>query len=139
MDYKIEQIEGIGTHFGQQLMASGVHTTKDLLAKGATEDGRRELALVSGSSAKQLTTWMNQADLMRVSGIGTEFGQLLERAGVESVAELAKRDPENIAHLLARVNDEKKLTRAVPPVKTVQGWVDQAKMMNGHMDTVAVP
>lgn len=139
MEYKIEQIEGIGTHFGQQLMASGVHTTKDLLEKGATDDGLRELAMVSGISAKQLTSWMNQADLMRVSGIGTEFGQLLERSGVESVAELAQRDAENIAHLLARVNDEKKLTRAVPPMKTVQGWIDQAKTMNGRMDTVAAP
>lgn len=106
--YKIEEIEGIGTQFGQQLMSSGVYTAKDLLEKCGTSDKLRQLELATGISAKQLSTWMRQADLMRVSGIGPEFGQLLERSGVESVKELATRKPENITHLLARVNTEKR-------------------------------
>lgn len=126
MTYKIEQIEGIGPQYGQQLMLAGISTSDDLLAKCATPDGLRAIELKTGLSAKQLTTWRNQADLMRVSGIGSEFGQLLEAAGVESVAELARRSPENIVNLLDRVNAEKKLTRAVPALKTVTKWIQQA-------------
>ena len=129
--YKIAEIEGIGTQFGHQLMASGVNTSKDLMDKCGTVDKMEQLAQATGISTKQLTTWLHQADLMRVSGIGPEFGQLLERSGVESVRELATRNPENITHLLARVNAEKRLTRAVPALKTVTSWVDRAKSMTG--------
>lgn len=132
MTYKIEQIEGIGTKFGQQLMTSGVHTTSDLLEKCGTADKVRQLELATGISSKQLNSWMRQADLMRVSGIGPEFGQLLEEAGIESVMQLASRDPENVTQLVARVNAEKKLTRALPPVSIVSRWVDQAKEMTAN-------
>ncbi|MEO7360299.1 MAG: DUF4332 domain-containing protein [Gemmatimonadaceae bacterium] len=127
--YKLAEIEGIGAQFGHQLMASGVNTSKDLMDKCGTVDKMEQLAQATGISTKQLTTWMHQADLMRVSGIGPEFGQLLERSGVESVHELAQRNPENITHLLARVNAEKRLTRAVPTLKTVASWVDKARTM----------
>jgi predicted flap endonuclease-1-like 5' DNA nuclease len=129
MTYDIEQVQGIGAQFGLQLMTSGVTTTQELLDKCGTVDKMRQLEAVTGISAKQLATWAHQADLMRVQGIGPEFGQLLERSGVESVGELAMRHPENITHLLARVNAEKKLTRAVPALKTVTGWVERAKIM----------
>jgi predicted flap endonuclease-1-like 5' DNA nuclease len=129
MTYTIEQIEGIGTHFSRQLKESGVHTSQDLLDHCGTVDKLRQLELATGISAKQLTEWKHQADLMRISGIGPEFGQLLERSGVESVQQLAMRDAENITHLVARVNAEKHLTRTLPPLKTVTGWINRARML----------
>ncbi len=135
MTYKIEQIEGIGTHYGHKLMSVGVFTTHDLLDRCATPDKLNELVLTSDISPVLLATWNRQADLMRVSGIGPEFGELLESSGIESVAELAIRKPENITHLLARVNEEKRLTRAVPALKTVEGWVERAKVMTGGTTT----
>ena len=74
-----------------------------------------------------LLTWTNQADLMRVKGIGSEYGQLLEKSGVDTVRELAMRKPENLLHAMERINEEKKLTRVVPALKTVEKWVDEAK------------
>lgn len=129
MTYKLEQIEGIGPEFAARLIAAGVHNADELLDRCSTDEGKRKLADSSAVSVGQLTTWSHQADLMRVSGIGSEFGQLLEVSGVESVAQLSQRDPENIAHLLHRVNDERKLTRAVPSIKTVAKWVTRARAM----------
>lgn len=127
MNYKIEQIEGIGPQYGERLAAAGVHTSADLLEKCATPEGREKLAVATGLTSGQILTWANQADLMRVSGIGSEFGQLLESAGVDTVKELAQRNPENLVSVMARINEEKRLTRVVPSVKVVAKWVDDAK------------
>ena len=135
MSYKIEQIEGIGPHFGARLVAAGVHTSDDLLNRTATAEGRQQLAIATGLSTMQLTTWRHQADLMRVSGIGSEYGQLLEAAGIETVRELAQRKPENIVNLLDRVNEQKQLTRQVPPLKTVSKWVERARRMAMGQET----
>ena len=70
------------------------------------------------------------ADLMRISGIGSEFSELLEAAGVDTVKELRNRNAGNLAAKMAEVNEQKKLTRTVPSEKTVAGWVDQAKSMD---------
>lgn len=129
MTYKIEQIEGIGPAYAARLTAVGVKTTDDLLTRCATPTGRRELELASGMTTTQLLTWANQADLMRVSGVGSEYGQLLESAGVDTVKELATRKAENLVAVMTRVNEEKNLTRALPSVKTVTQWIDQAKDM----------
>lgn len=133
MSYKLEQIEGIGPFFAERLMSAGVHNSDELLSRCSTDEGKRRLADSAAVSVRQLSTWMHQADLMRVSGIGSEFGQLLEVSGVESVEQLSKRDPENIVNLLHRVNSERKLTRAVPSIKTVAKWVERARVIaNGH-------
>ncbi|MEP6590459.1 MAG: DUF4332 domain-containing protein [Gemmatimonadota bacterium] len=127
MTYKLEQIEGIGPHFAERLIAAGVHTSADLLARCGSSEGMRDLASRSGISDLQLTTWTHQADLMRISGIGSEFGQLLESAGIETVRELGMRNPDNVVHLLDRVNREKHLTRTVPGTKTVSKWIEHAR------------
>lgn len=127
MNYKIEQIEGVGPQYAERLSAAGVITTEDLLVKCATPEGRRDLEVKTGLSLTQITTWANQADLMRVSGIGSEFGQLLESSGVDTVKELAQRNPENLVAVMSRVNEEKHLTRVVPAVKTVAKWVENAR------------
>ncbi|MEP6992059.1 MAG: DUF4332 domain-containing protein [bacterium] len=131
MTYKIEQIEGIGVLFAERLATAGVHTSDELLARCDTFDGRMRLEALTGVSEPVLLTWANQADLMRVNGIGSEFGQLLESSGIQSVKELSARKPENVVQLLDLVNEEKKLTRVVPPLKTVKRWVERAKQMTG--------
>lgn len=129
MTYKIQEIEGVGEHFAERLGASGVRTTGDLLECCATDEGRLQLERATGISGKQLLTWTRQADLMRVPGVGSEFGQLLESAGTQNVTELGARTPENLVSAMTRVNDEKHLTRVVPPVRTVSKWVDHARTL----------
>ena len=74
--------------------------------------------------------WTNLADLMRIKGIGKQFSELLEAAGVDTVKELRNRNADNTAAKMAEVNAEKKLTRSVPAASMVANWVAQAKTMD---------
>ena len=86
-----------------------------------------ELAEATGLSSAQVLKFANMADLYRIHGVGSDYAQLLEAAGVDTVPALARRAPANLAATLAQVNEEKKLTRRVPPEADVAKWVEQAK------------
>lgn len=126
MGYKIDEIEGIGPAYAEKLRAAGIKTTADLLDQCGAKKGRAALAGATGISEKLVLTWTNHADLMRIKGVAGEFAELLEAAGVDTVKELARRNAENLAAKMAEVNEEKKLTRAVPSASQVAGWVGQA-------------
>ena len=129
MKYKVEKIEGIGQAYGAKLEAVGIKTTDDLLEKCSNPKGRKETAEKTGIKEPTILKWANMADLMRITGIGEEYSELLEAAGVDTVKELKHRSPENLAAKMKEINDEKKLTRAVPSPKEVTRWVEQAKSL----------
>ncbi|HUT42355.1 MAG TPA: DUF4332 domain-containing protein [Gammaproteobacteria bacterium] len=129
MAYKIEEIEGIGPAFAAKLQPAGIKTTDDLLKLCCDAKGRKTTAEKSGLTESQLLKWANMADLMRISGIGSEYSELLEAAGVDTVKELRTRRADNLAAKMAEVNASKKLTRAVPSEKVVTGWIEQAKTL----------
>ena len=129
MAYKIEEIEGIGPAYGKKLVAAGIKTTDDLLKKCCAPGGRKAVAEATGFGESTLLKWTNLADLMRISGIGPQFSELLEAAGVDTVKELRNRNAENLAEAMAKVNGEKKLARTSPPAATVTKWVAAAKKL----------
>jgi predicted flap endonuclease-1-like 5' DNA nuclease len=126
MGYKIVEIEGIGPAMAEKLAKAGIKTTDGLLEKCCEPKGRKSVAEVSGVTEKQLLKWANMADLMRIKGVGSEYSELLEAAGVDTVKELKTRKPGNLAAKMAEVNVQKKLTRTVPSESVVQAWVEQA-------------
>jgi predicted flap endonuclease-1-like 5' DNA nuclease len=126
---KIEDIEGIGPVYAKKLMEAGVHTTDDLLKVGATAKGREDLGKKTGIEHKLILEWVNLADLYRIKGVGQEYSDLLEEAGVDTVAELAKRVPENLHTKMLEVNEKKKLVNRPPPLSMVKDWVEQAKKL----------
>jgi predicted flap endonuclease-1-like 5' DNA nuclease len=126
---KLTQIEGIGAVYGQKLQQAGVGTLENLLEQGASPGGRKEIAQKAGVSEKQVLRWANMADLFRVKGIGEEYADLLEAAGVDTVPELAQRNPGNLKIKLAEINEAKNLVRRVPSEPEVTGWVEQAKKL----------
>jgi predicted flap endonuclease-1-like 5' DNA nuclease len=121
------KVEGIGEAYAGKLTAIGVSTTQALLDKGSTPKGRKEIAEQSGISEKLVLEWVNHVDLFRIKGVGEEYADLLEEAGVDTVPELAQRNPENLNQKLAAVNQSKKLVRQLPSLAQVQSWVEQAK------------
>ena len=129
MNYPIEEIEGIGKAYGKKLSAAGITNTKKLLDRCASSKGRKAVAGETGLDDGQLLKWANLADLMRISGIGKQFSELLEAAGVDTVKELRNRRADNLAAKMKEVNTAKKLTRSTPSEKQVTGWVDQAKSL----------
>lgn len=124
---KLNTIEGIGETYQAQLNDVGIKSLEALLEKGSTPKGRKDLAASSGISEKMLLKWINRADLFRVKGIGSEYGDLLEVAGVDTVPELAQRNAANLHQKLQEANEEKKLVRQLPTQNQVENWIAQAK------------
>ncbi|PLX33647.1 MAG: DUF4332 domain-containing protein [Ignavibacteria bacterium] len=124
---KIIDIEGIGPTYAEKLKGLGIDTVEQLLEKGATPAGRKDIVAQSGVSDKLILRWINMADLFRIKGVGEEYADLLEAAGVDTVPELAQRNADNLAAKMAEVNETKKLVRQVPSAASVTKWVDEAK------------
>ena len=124
---KLEEIEGVAAGYAEKLRAAGVGSVEALLEKGGTAKGREEIAAASGVGGAHVLKWVNHADLFRINGVGGEYAELLEAAGVDSVAELAQRNVANLTARLAEINDDKHLVRSVPSPSQVEKWVAEAK------------
>jgi len=127
MAYKIDEIEGIGPSYREKLQAAGIKTTDDLLSQCAKPAGRKSIADSTGLSEKHILGWTNMADLMRVSGIGRQYAELLEASGVDTIKELRNRNAENLASKMNEVNAEKKLAKSTPAQSIIENWIAQAK------------
>lgn len=125
----ITDIEGIGETIAAKLRAAGVRTTEALLEKGRTPKGRKALAEETGLSEHNILEWVNRADLYRVPGIGAQYSDLLEAAGVDTVRELSKRKPEALLAALMNVNAEKNKVNQMPGLSQVQKWIEAAKAL----------
>ena len=124
---RIQEVEGIGPTYEAKLAEVGIGTVEELLEAGKSPKGRKTLVKGTGISAKLILKWVNRADLARVKGVGEEYADLLELAGVDTVPELAQRNPKNLHEKMVEVNEEKDLVRRVPSPKAVKDWVAQAK------------
>ncbi len=124
---KLSEIEGIGEAYSLKLESAGITSQENLLKVCCDKKGRKKIAESSGVSEKMILNWVNRADLSRIKGVSTQYADLLECAGVDTVPELAQRNAENLQLKMAEVNEEKNLVRKVPVVSQVQDWVTQAK------------
>ncbi len=134
MAYKIIDVEGIGEVYSKKLIEAGINNVDDLLEKCSKPAGRKALAEETGISAKLILTWTNHADLMRINGVGPQFSELLEAAGVDTVKEFRHRKAENLVPKMEEINAEKKLVGRVPSVAEVQKMIDQAKELPAMME-----
>jgi len=129
MSYPVLKIEGIGPKYAKKLNAIGVMTTARLLDRAKDPKGRKQLAADAGIDETLILKWANMSDLMRIKGVGEEYSELLERAGVDTVKELRHRRPDNLHAAMTEVNAAKKLVRALPGPNKVKSWVEQAKSL----------
>lgn len=126
MNRKIQDVEGIGPKYAEMLSQADITHTDQLLAEGGTAKGRAEIAERSGINEKQILKWVNMCDLFRVKGVAGQYAELLEAAGVDTVNELRHRNPGNLAEKMCELNQEKHLVRAVPGLKSIESWIEQA-------------
>ena len=125
----ITDIEGVGDVYGAKLNDAGITTTEALLEAGKGPKGRAELAESTGISEKLILTWVNHSDLFRIKGVAGQHSELLEASGVDTVVELAARNPSNLTLGLREVNDDGQLVRSVPSENEVAVWIEQAKTL----------
>ena len=129
--YTISSVEGIGNVYTPKLRAAGIRSVNALLKKGATRAGRKALAEQTGIDETLILKWVNHADLYRIKGIGAEYSELLEKAGVDTVKELRNRVPANLHAKLVEVNGQGRgLVRQLPSLKMVESWVAEAKTLD---------
>ncbi len=126
---KIIDIEGIGPAYAEKLESIGINNSDNLLEQGKTPDGRKDLVEKTGISSKLIMEWVNLCDLIRIKGVGEEYSDLLEEAGVDTVVELATRNAENLHKKMLEVNEEKNLVRSPPTIDQVTAWVAEAKTL----------
>ena len=126
---RIIDIEGIGPAFAKKLSSAGIKSVEALLKRGATPKGREEVAKKTGLGHKEILEWVNRADLYRIKGVGSEYSDLLENAGVDTVVELSNRDAKNLTVKMAEANAKRKVVRRLPVEKQVANWITQAKKL----------
>ena len=127
MTYKIDEIEGIGPANKEKLSAAQIETTDDLLSKCCDPAGRKATAASTGIGESQLLTWANMADLMRISGVGKQYAELLVAAGVDTVKELRQRNAANLSATMKEINDQKNLAKTSPSESMVTDFIAKAK------------
>jgi len=134
-DYPIKEIEGIGETYAPKFQAVGIKTVAELLERGKNPQGRQELAEATGLSEKLILKWVDMSDLFRVKGIGPQYSELLEKAGVDTVKELRHRVPAHLHAKMEEVNAStgKPLVRALPTLKAIESWVEAAKYLEPVM------
>jgi predicted flap endonuclease-1-like 5' DNA nuclease len=126
---KIAEVEGIGPAYAKKLGKADIFSTADLLEQGATPTGRKAIAEKSGISDGLILEWVNRVDLFRIKGIGGEYSDLLEAAGVDTVVELARRKASSLYQKMAEVNEAKKKVRKLPAESQIEDWIEQAKKL----------
>nr|WP_319516457.1 DUF4332 domain-containing protein [uncultured Cohaesibacter sp.] len=127
--YSIAKIEGIGPAYTEKLKAVGITNTNAYLEKAKDAAGRKALEEETGIDHARILKWTNMADLMRIKGVGEEYSELLEAAGVDTVKELRNRNAVNLTAAMKDANVEKKLVRQVPALANVERWVAEAKQL----------
>jgi predicted flap endonuclease-1-like 5' DNA nuclease len=126
---KVMDIEGIGPAYAKKLAKAGLRSVEGLLKMGATPKGRKDIAELSGIDASLVLEWVNRADLYRIKGVGKQYSDLLEKAGVDTVVELSKRLPVNLFKKMVEVNQAKNLVNSMPGAGQVEHWIEQAKKL----------
>lgn len=127
--YAIGSIEGIAANHVEALKLAGIATTEALLERAHDPKGRRELASTTGIDDAQILRWANIADLLRIDGVGKEYSDLLEAAGVDTVKELRHRNAANLTKALAEANETGNFVRSLPGEKEVERWIEHAKTL----------
>lgn len=127
MNYPIQEVEDIGPAYAAKLAQAEIRNTRDLLEHCATRSGREVVSTKTGISSTLILTWANQADLMRLTGVGPQFAELLQAAGVDTIRELRQRNSANLETKLEQVNQEKNLAKTSPKKSQIDRWIEQAR------------
>ena len=128
MSYKIAEIEGIGERYALTLEMAGIRTTDDLLHRASSARKRDQLSDETGISPKLILKWANHADLFRIKGVASQFAELLEAAGVDTIKEFRHRVAANLQPRLVEINEtETPLPPRADRSSEVERMIEQAK------------
>lgn len=135
--YPIRQIGGIDKNLLEKLRAVRIRTTAGLLKAAKDAKGRKALADKSGIPVAEILNLVNQADLMRIKGLGGDYTCLLRGVGVDTLRALRHRNPSHLAKKMAAENEDRqkrtaksrneKPVQLLPSEKAIQKWIARAR------------
>ena len=125
----ISAIRSIDQRDATRLRKGRVRTTEVLLREASSRPGRSAISKRTGIPTADLLAWAQQADLMRVAGIGSEYADLLGAARVETIKSLRRRNAANLMTALDQVNTKKRIVQRLPTLEMIQGWIDAASTL----------
>jgi hypothetical protein len=127
--YSIADLQRIPAGVATTLKSVGIRTTERFLEMARTPKGRKALAEKTRLDEKDILRWANKVDRMRIKGVGEDYAELLEAAGVDTVKELKYRNPRNLAQAMADANVKRKLVRILPSEVVVVRWIERARKL----------
>lgn len=125
----ISAIRAIGQRDATRLRKGRVRTTEALLEQASSRRGRADIASRTGIATTDLLKWAQQADLMRVKGVGAEYADLLAASGVDTIKALRRRNAQNLMASLTQINSKRRRVQRLPTVEMIQGWIDAANVI----------
>ncbi len=127
MTVPVKDLRGSTPEIVDKLKAAGISNNEQLLAAASAPAQRKTLASSCGCDARTLLELANRADLARIKGVSGVYSDLLEKAGVDTVKELATRRPDNLHARIVETNNADQITKQPPSLSMVESWVQQAK------------
>ncbi|MBY0532665.1 MAG: DUF4332 domain-containing protein [Xanthobacteraceae bacterium] len=135
--YPIKEIGGIDAVSLEKLRAVRIRTTAGLLKAAKDAKGRKTLSEKTGIPVAEILNIVNQADLMRIKGLGGDYTCLLRGVGVDTLRALRHRNPRHLAKKMATENAERsrrtaksrneKAVQLLPSEKAIQKWIERAR------------
>ena len=123
----IDSINGMTHTEATKLRRARVRTTVTFLQIASTRSGRALLTKETGITSPKLLHWAKRAELMKIKNLGKDYADLLEAVGVESIADLKRRNPESLHEMMNNANQAKKIVDRMPSLKRVTNWIDDSK------------
>jgi predicted flap endonuclease-1-like 5' DNA nuclease len=133
MTYPTSDLDGITQDQIKLLKSLGIRTTERLLDAACTARRRKLLATKTGVPEQRWLSWANNADRMRIKGVGQDNAKLLQEAGVVTVRELRYRNPAHLAQAMRELNGTHKLMRLPPTERAIKRWIEAAKKLDSKI------
>lgn len=119
----IEHVEGIGPVYSKKLRSAGLEIIEDLCLCDADQ-----VAKDSSIQPELVHKWQNMGRLQAINGIGPQYSELLVRAGILTMADLAVQKPEPLAK---KLNDYEaslgvRVQGTVINATQTESWIKQA-------------
>ena len=134
MSTQLNDLRGITDETADKLKDLKIKDSDQLLEATKMPLQRKSLAEQLGIPQQEVLRLANSADLSRINGVGGAFSDLLEKAGVDTVKELAMRRADNLHSKIIEINDKESLVKQVPSTTQVETWVTEAKALPRGLD-----
>ncbi len=127
--FKLKDFWGVDPAAAERLAAQRIKTTEQMLAAGCSREGRAALAEKIGLPEPTLLELVRLSDLARLPGVKGIRARLYYDAGVTSIRQMAKCEPEALLRLTAGFVERTGFAGIPPLPKEVSSTIATARTL----------